>query len=250
MKSKKILIPVILMAVLSVCAATAYKFNFELPTFEKIAPAELSAYQVVGIIGSDTVVIDANGQRMKFKLLGTTPAEKYSGQSATFTRNLLRGETVCIVKDPNQNEPNNAGAIFAYVYRLPDMLFVNAEIIRQGYAKADKTANFKYAAEFGQLEKFARERGKGIWDISIAENQPQQKNISPPADNKTPYTKTSATPKLSSNAETEKDIVYVTRTGKKYHRSGCSFLSKSSNLIKIEDAKAKGYTPCSVCCKK
>jgi hypothetical protein len=43
------------------------------------------------------------------------------------------------------------------------------------------------------------------------------------------------------------NIVYITKTGKKYHRSGCSYLKNS--CIKIDKAKAisQGYTPCSKC---
>ncbi len=41
----------------------------------------------------------------------------------------------------------------------------------------------------------------------------------------------------------KKDVtVYVTRTGKKYHRAGCSALRSSSIPISLKDAKAKGYT--------
>jgi competence protein ComEC len=41
--------------------------------------------------------------------------------------------------------------------------------------------------------------------------------------------------------------VYVTKTGKKYHRDGCQYLSHSKIKITLKDAKAAGYTPCSVC---
>ena len=41
--------------------------------------------------------------------------------------------------------------------------------------------------------------------------------------------------------------VYITRTGEKYHRSGCQYLSQSKIAISLADAKARGYTPCSVC---
>ncbi len=40
--------------------------------------------------------------------------------------------------------------------------------------------------------------------------------------------------------------VYVTRTGSKYHRAGCRYLSKSMISITLSEAKAK-YSPCSVC---
>jgi len=41
--------------------------------------------------------------------------------------------------------------------------------------------------------------------------------------------------------------VYVTATGECYHRSGCRYLSESRISIRLKDAKARGYRPCSVC---
>ena len=41
--------------------------------------------------------------------------------------------------------------------------------------------------------------------------------------------------------------VYITRTGTKYHRLGCRYLSKSCIPISRSAAIAEGYTPCSVC---
>ena len=42
-------------------------------------------------------------------------------------------------------------------------------------------------------------------------------------------------------------IVYITETGTKYHRDGCRYLSHSKIAIYLSEAKAQGYTPCSVC---
>jgi hypothetical protein len=41
--------------------------------------------------------------------------------------------------------------------------------------------------------------------------------------------------------------VYITRTGKRYHRDGCRYLATSKIPISLKDAKAKGYTACKVC---
>lgn len=47
--------------------------------------------------------------------------------------------------------------------------------------------------------------------------------------------------------ETPQDVtVYITKTGAKYHRDGCRYLSKSRIPISLSDAK-RGYEPCSVC---
>lgn len=44
----------------------------------------------------------------------------------------------------------------------------------------------------------------------------------------------------------EDQIVYVTRTGAKYHLETCRSLSKSKIPIKLGDA-VKKYTPCAIC---
>jgi len=41
--------------------------------------------------------------------------------------------------------------------------------------------------------------------------------------------------------------VYITRTGKKYHREGCRYLASSKIAINLKDSKAAGYTACKVC---
>jgi hypothetical protein len=43
-----------------------------------------------------------------------------------------------------------------------------------------------------------------------------------------------------------KTVVYLTKTGDKYHASGCRFLSKSKIASTLDEAKKK-YEPCSVC---
>ena len=53
--------------------------------------------------------------------------------------------------------------------------------------------------------------------------------------------------KPAEKKEEPKDIsVYGTKTGTKYHRAGCRYLSKSMIPIGLKEAKAR-YSPCSVC---
>ncbi len=46
---------------------------------------------------------------------------------------------------------------------------------------------------------------------------------------------------------TNSAIVYVTNTGKKYHKSNCSYLKKSKIQISLSEAQSQGYTACSKC---
>ena len=51
---------------------------------------------------------------------------------------------------------------------------------------------------------------------------------------------------LSNTSDTKTEIVYITNTGSKYHRAGCSYL-KSKKAITKEQAISQGYSPCSRC---
>jgi micrococcal nuclease len=49
-------------------------------------------------------------------------------------------------------------------------------------------------------------------------------------------------------AETPAELtVYVTNTGKKYHREGCNSLSRSKIALTLGDAARSGYEPCGIC---
>jgi hypothetical protein len=44
-------------------------------------------------------------------------------------------------------------------------------------------------------------------------------------------------------------IVYITRNGKKYHKEGCQYLSKSKLTISLREALENRYEPCKRCYK-
>ena len=41
--------------------------------------------------------------------------------------------------------------------------------------------------------------------------------------------------------------VFITETGKKYHRSGCRYLRTGGIPVDLEEARRRGHTPCSLC---
>ncbi len=42
-------------------------------------------------------------------------------------------------------------------------------------------------------------------------------------------------------------VVYITKTGEKYHKESCRYLSKSSIKVSRKEALKNGYTACKVC---
>jgi len=176
----------------------------------------------IRVVDGDTIVLDGNE---KVRLIGVdTPETKdprkpvqYFGQEAyEFTKGLVEGKRVKLEYD--QNRIDKYGRTLAYVY-LEDGTFLNAEIIKQGYGFAYTKYPFKYLEEFRQYEKEARGNERGLW----APREEKQQEIS------------------------EDTIVYITRTGKKYHRGDCRYLSRSKIPITLKEAIQRGYTPCSVC---
>ncbi|MBL0741457.1 hypothetical protein [Chryseolinea lacunae] len=57
----------------------------------------------------------------------------------------------------------------------------------------------------------------------------------------------SLTIQFNARAQSNQDVVYITRTGEKYHREACQYLKRSSFEIERTDAIERGYSPCSVC---
>lgn len=52
---------------------------------------------------------------------------------------------------------------------------------------------------------------------------------------------------VDSGSDIQEEEVYVTETGKKYHRETCSSLKNSKIPMSLEEAKAEGYEPCGSC---
>jgi micrococcal nuclease len=78
-----------------------------------------------------------------------------------FTRSLVEDKRVSLEFDVERHD--KYGRLLAYVY-LKDGTFVNAEIVKQGYASLmTYPPNLKYADLFLKLYQEARENRRGLW---------------------------------------------------------------------------------------
>jgi micrococcal nuclease len=85
----------------------------------------------------------------------------YGRESSTYLENMLYGKKVRLVFDIERYD--RFKRTLAYVY-LEDGTFVNAELIRQGFAVVMTIPpNVKHADEFILLQRKARKQGKGLW---------------------------------------------------------------------------------------
>jgi micrococcal nuclease len=189
-----------------------------------------AAYDVVRILAGDMIIVKVAGRDMEVQLIGVdTPKEAYGKEAARFITNLLKGEKVYLMRDTKSGETNHHGRTLAHLYRAPDGLWVNLEIVRQGYGHVYTQLPFEHRDLFNYYERRARKSGKGIWELPESKaQQPHQVEV-------------------EDAAGKQDKTVYITRLGTKYHREDCSSLHKSKVAVSLKDAKARGLGPCSRC---
>lgn len=238
MRPRHVRIPLLLIPVILAAAFLAHAEDKPKPP---AIPAKdfkaATAFKVLRTIDGDTIEIEQNGKPVKVRLIGVDtpetvhpqkPVEEYGKEASRFTANLLKGESVYLEYD--QEKADKYGRVLAYVYRAPDGLFVNLEVIRQGYGHAYTKYPFKQETMdlFRHYGREAREAGRGLWGSGEAIDGKDTKAEKPvPAEGK--------------------GEVYATASGAKYHAATCRFVAKSKLPLTLADAKAKGLEPCSVC---
>jgi micrococcal nuclease len=134
-------------------------------------PAGSGTGRVVKVVDGDTIHVQLGQTREKVRYIGVdTPETKHPtkgvqcfGQKASdFNAQLVAGEQVRLVRDVEERD--RYGRLLAYVYRVRDGLFVNAELARLGYAQPlSIPPDVRFAERFTALAREAREHGRGLW---------------------------------------------------------------------------------------
>jgi endonuclease YncB( thermonuclease family) len=89
-----------------------------------------------------------------------SPVECYGPEASRFNQRLVEGETVRLDFDAERRDVY--GRLLAYVY--VGELFVNAELLREGYATTlTIPPNDRFARRFAELEREASAAGRGLW---------------------------------------------------------------------------------------
>jgi micrococcal nuclease len=135
---------------------------------ERPAP---SSGRVVRVVDGDTIRVRFGGTEERVRYIGVdtpetvkpgTPVQCYGKAASAFNTQLVRARTVRLKFDAERRD--RYGRLLAYVYREPDGLFVNAELVRRGYAQPlTIPPNVAHATEFRRLARTARRGGRGLW---------------------------------------------------------------------------------------
>jgi micrococcal nuclease len=134
-------------------------------------PNSTSEAAVVRVVDGDTIAVRLGGRDERVRYIGVdtpesvkpdTPVQCFAHAAADENARLVAGERVRLVRDVEARD--RFGRLLAYVYRVRDGRFVNAELVRRGYARTlTIPPNVRFADRFAGLARAARVAGRGLW---------------------------------------------------------------------------------------
>ena len=123
------------------------------------------------VVDGDTLLLQS-GERVRLIGVDTPetkhpskPVQYFGKEASAFTRRIVERKRVRLEFDQAnaaRGHKDRYGRTLAYVF-LEDGTLLNAEIIKQGYGHAYTQFPFSHLEEFRQLEREAREQGRGLW---------------------------------------------------------------------------------------
>jgi micrococcal nuclease len=135
------------------------------------APGAVLRGRVVRVTDGDTVRVALGNRSERVRYIGIdtpeevrpdTPVQCYARRAAAENARLVAGRQVRLVLDVEARD--RFGRLLAYVYRADDGLFVNAALVRGGFARTLTIApNVRFAGRFAALAREARRAGRGLW---------------------------------------------------------------------------------------
>ena len=134
--------------------------------------------RIVEIIDGDTVDVSMSGRTERVRLIGVdtpetkkpnTPIQCFGPEASKHMSELLPVDTpVLVQRDIEARDPY--GRLLGYVYRTSDNLFVNQDLIVNGFARPLSIApNTAFAGEFATLAQTAQNSKIGLWGECASE---------------------------------------------------------------------------------
>jgi len=125
-------------------------------------------FLVTAVADRDTITL-SNGERVRYiGIQAPEVGECYYAEAKARNAELVRGQWVRLVKDVSETDRYGQLLRYVYVREGPDEVFVNAELVRGGYAFAyTYPPDVAYAELFVQLQQEAREVGRGLWSACV-----------------------------------------------------------------------------------
>lgn len=153
-KSSRLVVLAILLLGLAIGLGIGYPLwhTASVPTMEQVLVAR--------VIDGDTIEL-ADGSRVRYLGIDTPElGEPYSAKASARNEQLVGGKVVEL--QSGKRDCDEYGRLLRYVY--VDGVFVNAELVSQGYARAYIfDPDERYSQVLVQLEQYAKMKKRGLW---------------------------------------------------------------------------------------
>jgi endonuclease YncB( thermonuclease family) len=130
-------------------------------------------HAVRALDGDTLLVRSPQGEELRVHLVGVAAPDEGSYGSAEARQALAsraEGKDVLLRLEPTQTR-DAAGALLALVYPV-DADDLNIDLIREGYAYAERRRPYSMQPQFEQAETEARQRKRGLWRGITDERMP------------------------------------------------------------------------------
>jgi micrococcal nuclease len=157
---------------ISLVTIATLNFSCESKSKNKIRTSRTEYLPVTKIVDGDTFWADDGSEKgLKIRLIGVDAPESrnvfkkkkgyYGMEAKAYLTKMLNGKSIKLVRDVDSLD--RFGRTLSYVY-LEDGTFVNAELVKNGYAMIMTIPpNVEFADLFLKLQIEARENSTGLW---------------------------------------------------------------------------------------
>jgi micrococcal nuclease len=134
--------------------------------------AEKVLYTVARVVDGETIDVNIDGEARRVRLIGVNMSEAIDpfkstecldNKASEKLKELLTGQKVSIAADDTQGDKDIYGQLLRYV-RREDGLFINKEMIKQGYAyEYTYKMPYQHQSDFRLMQRYAQAVKIGLW---------------------------------------------------------------------------------------
>lgn len=150
------------------------------PTFAAeitpIPPPRIQKALVSRVIDGDTFTVTLDRTTETIRLIGidtpelhhpTKTVECFGKEASHNLTSLLLHKNITLVSDPTGDNRDKYGRLLRYAYTqekaFAPVVFINAALLRDGYAYAYTRFDFRHKEQFKQYAHNAKAHGRGLW---------------------------------------------------------------------------------------
>ena len=132
-------------------------------------------FTVTKVVDGDTIHVDANGQRLKIRMIGLDtpetvdprkPVQCFALEASAQAKTALSSQSVYLETDPSQDSVDRYGRTLAYIWTASGRL-VNLDMIAEGFAhEYTYDLPYRYQQILRTAEDDARTHERGLWSPS------------------------------------------------------------------------------------